>query len=56
MSLGGQSATLDVLQERQINHYEIVEGDRELPAWTYFAQFSTLSETPRKGCAWSRER
>ena len=28
----------------QINDYVIVDGDRELPAWTYSTQFSILSE------------
>ena len=56
MSSVGQIATLDVLQDRQINDNRIVAGDRELlgPS-TGFTQFATLNETPREGCTWSGE-
>ena len=45
---------LDVAQEKRIDDYWNVDGDRNLSdSWTGFTRFTLLNETPPKGYMWS---
>ena len=45
---------LDVLQERRIDDYWIIDGSRDLSdSWTSFTQFTLLEEKPPDGFLWS---
>ena len=48
---------LDVMQERRIDDYWIIDGSRDLSdPWTGFTQFTLLEEKPPDGFLWSGER
>ena len=50
-------ANLDVLQEKRIDDYWIVEVDRNLShSWRGFTKFTLLNEKHPKGFLWSGER
>ena len=50
------SATLDVLLERRIDDYWIIEGDRDLSdAWTGFPRFTILNAKPSRRVYMVRE-
>ena len=47
---------LDVAQEKRIDDYWNVDGDRNLSdSWTSFTRFTLLNETPPKRFLWSSE-
>ena len=49
--------SLDVMLEKNIDHYWNVDGDRELSdTWTDFTRFTILNVKPPDGYTWSGER
>ena len=55
MSSGQLHTNLDVAQEKRIDDYWNVDGDRNLSDLsTGFTRFTLLNETPPKGYMWSR--
>ena len=48
---------LDVAQEKRIDDYRKVDGNRNLSdSWTGFTRFTLLNESPPRGYMWSGER
>ena len=57
ISSGQTHTDLDVAQEKRIDDYCNVDGNRNLSdSWTGFTRFTLLNETPPRGCMWYGER
>ena len=56
ISSGQTHTDLDVAQEKRIDDYCNVDGNRNLSdSWTGFTRFTLLNETPPRGCMWYGE-